>query len=128
MSSNLKNMPAELAISKMISYGCRHDALYTMRNRGFTGFPTERGDLIKRIVPFTQQTKDRFMTLLDNKMRTTEVTKKDAWYDFHDPCYDAMDARKVPLYIKGYTGTNIYCRAIDSFMKNLHERHTQQKT
>lgn len=124
----LKAMPAELIISKMVGYGCRHKALSTMRKRGCDYFPTKRGDLIKRIRPFNRELKDRFRRLLDNRRRTTKLTEERGEYpDFEDPCYYGIDARRGLLTIKGYFGRKKYTGAIAYFMERLYNRNTQQK-
>ena len=123
----LKGMPVELVISKMVGYGCRHQAMAAMTKRGWTYFHTRRGDLIRRIKPFGQRTKDKFMELLDNSVRTTQLTSgRGGQYDFEDPCYDGWDARRGLMKIKGPMGRKSYTRAIASFMGNLYARNTQK--
>ncbi|MBU0629234.1 MAG: hypothetical protein KKC75_08665 [Nanoarchaeota archaeon] len=124
----LRELPAEIVISKMVGYGCRHQAISTMRQRGWNYFPTGRGDLIKRIKPFGYQLKDRFMKLLHEQKRTTELTEKRGQYpDFHDHCYDGKDARMGVIAIKGYPGRKKYTSAIASFMQGLYSRNIGQQ-
>ena len=94
----LKSIPAEKAVSQMVSYGMRHKAMQTMKKRGYTRFPTGSGDLIRRIKALDRKSKDKFMELLDNP--EIEIA------DFKD---------------KGE-----YIAAVASFMQELYHRNTQK--
>ncbi|MBW2981276.1 hypothetical protein KY343_00205 [Candidatus Woesearchaeota archaeon] len=94
----LKEMPAELVVSKMVSYGCRYAAMVAMRQKGYIRFPTESGDLIKRIKPLSKQVKDKFMQLLDiPEPEVPQLTKKE------------------------------YIETISEFMHKLYKRNTSKK-
>ncbi len=94
----LKSMPIEQVISRMISYGCNHKAMAALTKVGYTQFSTKSRDLAKRIKPLSRQVKDRFMKLLDApKIKVEDLeTKED------------------------------YITAISSFMQGLYDRNSQK--
>ena len=94
----LKEMSAEQVVSKLVSYGCRYKAMSDLREKGYTGFPTGSGDLIKRIRALNKQVKDRFMRLLD------------------------IPEPEVPPL-----GKNEYIEGIAFLMKKVHKANTPKK-
>jgi hypothetical protein len=123
----LKQMPAEQAVSKMVGYGCRHQAVQAMRKRGCSYFPTGKGDLIKRIKPFNDNVKDTFMQLLDAPTRTSPFTVKEGRkWDFNDPCYRTTTPDGKVIALKGVAARDRYIDSISSFMQEVYHRKTQK--
>jgi len=95
---DLRSMPAERVVSQMVSYGVRHKAMQNMKRRGYTKFPTESGDLIRRIKALDKKAKNRFMDLLDSP----------------------------EIEVEEFEENEEYIIAISSFMQELCRRNTQK--
>ena len=94
----LKSTPTEKVVSQMVSYGMRHKAMQVMKGRGYTGFPTGSGDLIKRIKVLDKKSKGKFMELLD----------------------------APEIEIEEFEDNEEYITAIAAFMQELYHRNTQK--
>ncbi|MBW2980877.1 hypothetical protein KY360_05670 [Candidatus Woesearchaeota archaeon] len=109
----LKEMKPEKVVSMLVGYGYsrRHVMQTAMAERGCYHFPTEPGDLAKRIKSLSQGVKDKIMNLLD-------VPKR----DIPDPCYDKTQPgnRRAGPY-----GKNTYIKHIEISMAKLHKTNTK---
>lgn len=124
----LKTMPAEMVISKMVGYGCKHAALWRMRERGWTYFPTRRNDLIKRIRAFSPETKNNFIRLLDNPKRNIELKVAFAEFGvFYNPVYDGASTNRRVRNMRGPIARRKYCQAISYFLNELYKGNIQHK-
>lgn len=94
---DLKGMPAEKAVSQMVSYGMRHKAMQAMKRKGYTKFPTKSGDLIRRIKALDRKSKGKFMALLDSP----------------------------EIEVEEFEDKEEYIAAIASFIKGLCDRNTK---
>ncbi len=75
---------AEEFVSKMVGYGCRHDAMEIMNGRGYHEFPTGKGDLIARVSAFTPSIKNELILAAANPRLKT--IKEDAGqYELDEP-------------------------------------------
>jgi len=109
----LKKMEPEKVVSMLVGYGySRRHVMQTMAERGCSHFPTERGDLIKRIKSLSQGVKDEIMKLLD-------VPKR----DIPDPCYDES---KPGNRRTGPYGKNTYIKHIVASLEKLYQANTQK--
>jgi hypothetical protein len=90
----LKAMPVEHAVSKMVAANTSRGPMHYMTKRGFHGLPGGREDLKDRIRPLNDHTKAQFILMMD-RPRLHSSTEWYHGYDFDDPTKDNTPERGI---------------------------------